>query len=178
MIISEIVERRSVRKYKATPVTDEQVNELLQAANLAPSGNNAQSWRFIVIRGDENRAKIVAADHNQQWMLQAPVFIACIGDMKSRTDADIRVDEYCGDYDLKRVIRDCSNAIENLMLQAVHMGLGTCWTGWYAQDEMRRALNVPDDKYVCGVITVGYADESPKARPRADLKEIVHYEQW
>ena len=65
-----------------------------------------------------------------------------------------------------------------MMLEAEHQGLATCWTGWYDQKEMKAALGVPDDKYVVGVLTLGYADEAPAARPRKPLEDIVKYETW
>ena len=56
--------RKSVRKYKPLPVTDEQVQAILAAACLAPSGNNNQPWKFIVIRNEEHKARIAAVDHD------------------------------------------------------------------------------------------------------------------
>ena len=76
-ILSEIKDRRSIRKYKSVEVTDELLNELLTAAFLAPSGSNEQPWDFIIVKSKEMKEKICQADHNQKWMLQAPVFIVC-----------------------------------------------------------------------------------------------------
>jgi len=59
-----------------------------------------------------------------------------------------------------------------------HLGLGTCLVAWFIQDKIRPILNIPDDKYVVGIITLGYANETPKARPRKGLEEITHYESW
>ena len=65
-----------------------------------------------------------------------------------------------------------------MLLEADYLGLGICWTGWYRQKEIRAVLGVPDDKYVCGVICVGYADEKPKQRPRRALEDMVYYDTW
>ena len=157
-ILSEIKDRRSIRKYKSVEVTDELLNELLTAAFLAPSGSNEQPWDFIIVKSKEMKEKICQADHNQKWMLQAPVFIVCIGKSSYRKDGS-----------MERTIRDCSIAIAHLLLQAQHLGLGTCWTGWYEQDEIRNLLGLTSEDYVTGIITVGYADESPAARPRRTL---------
>lgn len=154
-ILPEIKNRRSVRKYNDRDVTDEQIKALIEAARLAPSGSNKQPWDFLVIRSRKLREKISVLDHNQSWMLTAPVFIVCIGNAR-----------YRGDGDMERVIRDSAIATEHILLQAEHMGLSSCWTGWYDQKEMRELLELDDDCYVIGVVTIGYADETPSARPR------------
>lgn len=64
------------------------------------------------------------------------------------------------------------------MLEADDLGLGTCWVGWFIQNEIRPILNIPADKYVVVIVTLGYADEKPQVRPRKRLEEIIHYEIW
>ncbi len=157
----EIAERRSIRKYKDTPVPKEQVELLIKAATLAPSGHNTQPWRFFVIEDEEVRAKAAKADHDQEWLKTVPVLIACVADSTLRDDRD-----------MMRVVRDTSIAAEHILLQAQHMGLGSCWTGWYEQEDMRQILGVDDTCFVVGVLAVGYADEDPEARPRKDLGEV------
>lgn len=179
-VLQEIIDRRSIRKYKDTEVTRDEIMTLLEAARLAPSGSNQQAWDFIVVTDKTTQEKIVQADHNQKWMLTAPVMIACIVDVKKRNGEEhpAFVDENVESFTLKKGIRDCSLAIENIMLQATHMGLGTCYTGWYEQKDMREALNLPEDLYVAGVLTVGVPDEEPAMRPRRELEDIVHFERW
>jgi len=76
------------------------------------------------------------------------------------------------------IIRDTSIATEHIMLTASSLGLGSCWVAWFTQNEIRPVLNIPFDKYVLGIITLGYADEQPAPRPRKTMGEILHYEQW
>ena len=106
-------------------------------------------------------------------MLEAPVFIVCVADIRARVnpDGDLYVDEESDLFELKRVIRDTAIATENILLDATNYGLGTCWVGWYTQKEMRPVLGIPEDKFVIGVITLGYPDESPEKQPRKKLKE-------
>ncbi len=161
-VMPEIVNRRSVRTYTDREVTDEQVALLIEAARLAPSGSNTQPWDFLVIRSQEMKEKISKADHDQKWMMQAPVFIVCIGNLKYRDDGD-----------MERVIRDSAIATEHILLQAEHMGLATCWTGWYTQEEMRAALGLNERCYVAGVVTVGYTDHKPSAVSRRRIEYPV-----
>jgi len=172
--------RRSIRKYIDKPVEDEKVIQLLESARLAPSGDNTQPWHFIVVKSELIRHKLAVVSNNQKWMLSAPVFIVCVADIRSRikADVDISLDENSPQQELKQIIRDTSIAIEHIVLEANNLGLGTCWVAWFTQEEIRAILNIPTDKYVVSIITLGYVDESPKARPRKKLEEIIHYENW
>jgi len=180
MILPEINTRRSIRKYKDKPVEEHLIRELIEAAILAPSGSNTQPWHFIIVRDEKVKQEVIAADHYQQWMFKAPVLIACVSDIECRIKDSqaLRVDEKSSEEEVKQIVRDSAVAIENLLLQAEHLGLGTCWTAWFEQKEMKAALRVPDNKYVCGVICVGYADEMPSKRSRKAFEDIVHYEVW
>jgi nitroreductase len=176
----EIEDRRSVRRYRDEKVDRKLVDQVLDAARLAPSGSNTQPWAFIVVESPETKERIVAVDHGQRWMMAAPVFIVCVADIRCRLDEDCTVvlDENSPEPELKQIIRDTAIAIEHILLEAEHQGLSTCWTGWFEQDGIRPILGIPADKYVCGVVTLGYGDESPKPRSRKELEDIVHHEKW
>jgi len=179
-MIKEIANRKSTRKYNDTPVEMEKILQLLESARLAPSGSNTQPWHFIIVTSKETKDKIAKADNNQQWMKSAPVFIVCIADIRCRIkeDRDIYLDENCALPELKQIIRDTAISIEHILLEAEHLGLSSCWTGWYSQADMRPIMNIPDDKYVVGVVTIGYSDEVRKPAPRKSLESIVRYEKW
>lgn len=180
-MLEEIISRRSIRKYiDKKPVEDEKIIELIESARLAPSGSNTQPWHFIVVKSDAARQKLAEASHNQKWMMSAPVFIACVADIRSRIveGTKLSLNENSPEPELKQIIRDTSIAVEHMVLCAEKLRLGTCWVAWFTQEEIRPIMNIPSDKYVVGIVTLGYPDESPKARPRKDLKEIIHYENW
>lgn len=173
-VIKEISERKSIRKYKSDAVSRKQILEILEAGRLAPSGSNTQPWRFILVWDNEMKKQIIEVDHNQAWMHSASALIVCVADLTSRQKD--KIDSTADDStsaDLKKIIRDSAVCIENMLLQATHLGLGTCWTGWYDQEPMKKVLGLNDEHYVVGVITVGYADEVPKARPRMSLEELI-----
>lgn len=179
-MMEEIKMRRSIRKYLDQSVEDAKIIQLIESARLAPSGSNTQPWHFIVVKSELAKQKLAEASHDQKWMLSAPVFIVCVADIRSRIKDDIHltVDEDSSQQEVKLIIRDTSIAIEHILLEATSLGLGTCWVAWFIQQEIRPILNIPSDKYVVGIITVGYADEKPAARPRKKLEEIIHYENW
>lgn len=179
-MIKEIEMRRSIRKYSNRPIEDEKINALLESARLAPSGNNTQPWHYIIVKSEEMRQKVVEASHNQKWMLTAPVFIVCVADVRCRIkeDIDVYLDDNSPQDEVKRIIRDTSISVGYMLLEANSLGLGVCWVAEFTQEEIRPVLGIPSDKYVVGVITVGYPDENPKARPRKKLEDIVHFECW
>lgn len=179
-MIKEIEMRRSIRKYMDKSVEDDKIIHLLESARLAPSGSNTQPWHFIVVKSDLVRKSLSEIAHNQKWMLTAPVFIVCVADIRCRTEekSDVSLNENSPQEELKQIIRDTSISVAHILLEAENLGLGTCWVAWFTQDEIRPILNIPDDKYVVGIVTLGYANETPKARPRKRMEEIVHYETW
>lgn len=179
-MIEQIKIRRSIRRYLDKPVEDDKIIQLLESARLAPSGDNTQPWHFIVVKSELIRHKLIEVSNNQKWMLTAPVLVVCVGDIRSRIidNVEISLNENSPQQELKLIIRDTSIAIEHIVLEANNLGLGTCWVAWFTQEEIRPILNIPADKYVVCILTLGYANELPKARPRKKLEEIIHYESW
>ena len=179
-MLKQIENRRSIRKYVNKKVEKEKLDQLLESARLAPSGSNTQPWTFIIIESEDTKEKLSIDDHHQTWMMTAPLFIVCVADIRCRIPigTKVRLDENSSEPELKQIIRDTAIAMEHILLEAEHLGLAACWTAWFEQDAVRPILNIPDDKYVCGIITLGYGDETPKQRPRKAMEEIVRYEKW
>lgn len=179
-MIEEILNRRSIRKYKATTISPAIIEDVLSAAIMAPSGDNSQPWHFIVIEDREMRQRLMEVSNHQQWMMTAPVFIACVADLQCRIQETkgIVLNEDTALPELKLIIRDTAIAIEHLVIEAMHYDLGTCWIAWYKQEEIRPILGVADDKYVVSILTLGYPDENPKPKKRRTLAEVTHYDKW
>src|SRR5690606_31039783 len=174
-MIEAIKHRKSVRKFLEKPVEDEKLNEILEAARLAPSGNNKQPWYFIVIKDETVKEDVAVATNNQMWIASAPVVIVAVGDMCARSQdyAGVYVDEETNSFDVKRIVRDTTIAVTHLLLEVDNQGLGACWCGAFTQAGIRPVFNIPDDKFVLAVIPIGYPAEEPKAKPRKTLEEII-----
>ncbi len=164
-MIESIFNRRSIRKYKTDPVTDEQVKDLLTAAMMAPSAVNRQPWHFIVCNDREVIDKI-RADHPYSKMLEmAPLCIVVCANKD----------------DLGYYQQDCAAATQNLLLAADDMGLGTCWMGVAPRpermDPIAAIFKLPENIVPFNLIAVGVPDE---ARPRPDRydESKVHYNKW
>jgi len=173
--------RRSIRKYTDQPVSEETLHQLIEAARVAPSGNHTQPWYFIAVRSEEIKQKIVHAEHDQKWMLTAPLFIVCVADGAVRLKEEGVVFHETTPYkEQKLVLRDTAIAVEHIVLKAVELGLGACWTGLFAQQEMRDILGIPGDKHVVAVLTIGYPDpeDEPKEKARRSIEDMLMYETW
>jgi len=178
-MIKEILTRKSTRKYKDTPVSDEQIMKIIESARLAPSGSNTQPWNFIIIRSKKTREKLATASGGQMWMTTAPVYIVCVADIRCRVkEGEVHLDEWSDLRELKAVIRDTSIAITHLLLGAEHIKLASCWVAMFVQEDIRPILGIPEDKYVMGIVTIGYSDEERRPTPRNEIESMVRYEKW
>ncbi len=152
----EVVRKRmSIRKYRPDPVPDKVLTQVLEAARLAPSGGNAQPWHFIVVKNPRKKKVLDISE----WAQQAPIVIVGCTEASSQTDIAI--------------------AFEHLVLAATNFGLATCWIGrWGADDEIKKALRIPERIRVLAVTPLGYPAESHPPKPRKAMSEIVHHEKF
>jgi len=166
----EIIKRRcSVRSYQEKPVEEEKLKGILEAARLAPSANNRQEWRFIVVQDKKKRESLMKAAKNQVFVGEAPVIIACCAE----TDNHLMT---CGQlcYPI-----DVAIAIEHMVLKATEEGLGTCWIGAFYEEQVKDILDIPEDIRVVELLTLGYpAKPCPEHKNRLPLEKIVMYEKW
>ena len=160
--------RYSVRSYKSKPIAQKTLHRILEAVRLAPSGSNRQPWRFVVVRDADLRQQLMRACAGQWFIAEAPIVIAGVGLMPERImSCDVPGDPV-----------DVAIALEHLALAAAAEGLGTCWIGDFAQNQVRRVLEVPEAAKVIGLMTLGYPASSPRPKTRKALEEIVVYERW
>jgi len=187
--LEAIAQRRSIRKFKDTPVTDEQIRALLHAATLAPSGKNRQPWRFVVVRG-EKRAEMVATMRagmeaakaqghdlgSSPWTIQimekAPATIFIFNDDLENTDRSYSVYDIIGN---SVDVQSIGAAIQTMLLAATDMGLGTLWICdvFYAYVELCEWLG--ETHQLVAAVAVGYPDEEPNARPRKSVDEVTRW---
>jgi len=160
--------RYSVRSYQPRPVEQDKLDRVLEAVRLAPFGPSQEPWRFVVVRDDEVRRRLVPACAHQQSVAQAPVVIAGVGLTPDRVmRCDIPGDPV-----------DVAIAMEHLALAAAAEGLGTCWIGAFYQDQVRQVLGIPKSAKVIELMTLGYPADSPPSKQRKPISEIVCYDRW
>ena len=169
-VFDAIEKRRSIRNYESTPVPDEKLEKVLEAARLAPSASNVQPRHFIVVT-DKERRDALAAGMFARFLKQAPVVIVACGDEKKSP---------------KWYPIDVAIAVENMVLAATGEGLGTCWIGSFNENKVRDALRIPENLRVVVLLAVGYPSGKEGlgskvlrfVRKRKSLDEIVSIEEY
>ena len=168
-IYEAIRKRKSVRAYRPGEVPEEVLERILEAARLAPSANNFQEWRFVVVRNPETREKLVEAACRQSFVAQAPVVLACCAE----TNRHVMT---CGQacYPI-----DVAIAVDHITLCAAAEGLGTCWIGAFYEDAVKQILGIPPAIRVVALLPLGYPrDPAPVRKLRRSLDRIVCHERW
>lgn len=193
---NSIYNRRSVRKYLDRNVSKEMIEQIIDAGRMAPSAKNRQPWKYIVLGGEckaeflEHMQKGIIREENEcallpdskkgipdakntyKIMVEAPILIVILnsncGTPFAEIDTDNRFVEICDTLSI-------GASIENMLLKATDMGLGTLWIAntCYAYEELTTYLNTTNQ--LVGAIALGYADENPAQRPRKPIEEIVEY---
>jgi len=177
-VLEAIKARRSIRKYKTTPVDDKTVEQVLEAARWAPSWKNTQCWRFIVVRDDNIKAELANTlidNPATDAIMKAPVVIVACAELGKSGYHQEKPATDKGDW---WYMSDVALAMQNLMLAAHSLGLGTVPVGLFDAKKAASILKVPDGLCVVEMTPLGYPDQEPKVRPRKELSEIVSYDSY
>ena len=169
MEYSELIRKRySVRAYRADPVEDDKLNQVLEAARLAPTASNRQPFQIIVIH-TEGRKSELAKIYRREWFVQAPLLICAAGVSRMSW----------GRADNRRYLDvDVAIVMDHLILAATNLGLGTCWVADFDAITVRRILGLPDDVEPLIFTPLGYPADRPSEKVRKPLSDLVRYEHW
>ncbi|MGQ9470288.1 MAG: nitroreductase family protein [Candidatus Aminicenantales bacterium] len=168
--------RRSVRRFADRPVEREKILTCLEAARLAPSAENVQPWRFVVIDDQELKQAFASRVFSgiyfvSRFAAKAPVLIlilARIDVLANRIGKQIQ--------DVSFYLIDIGIAGEHLVLQAEELGLGTCWVGWFNHRQARKVLSIPRKYKIVNLLALGYPEKRPETpRRRKPLEEIAWF---
>ncbi|MHB0874730.1 MAG: nitroreductase family protein [Anaerolineae bacterium] len=169
MTFAELVSKRySTRAYKSDPVPDDVLQQVLEAARLAPTAANRQPFRLIVVRtaGREEELKRI---YSRDWLTQAPLVICACGvlgptwvrsDGKSYNDVDVAI------------------VMDHLIMAATEAGLGTCWIGAFNAAAAREVLGLPEGVEPVVLTPLGYPADQPGPKRRKPLSDLVSYDRW
>ena len=170
-----IKKRRSVRKFKPKEVTNELIEKLIDAARWAPSGMNSQPWQFIVIKDKEKLRKIAKMYKKAREKLK--VYPQDTSFIEHTTLILI-----CTGKEMKWGKTDCYLAIQNILLAATDLSLGSLCIGALIAtgniNELKEMCSIPANVDIVLPVAIGYADETPEHKPRKNIKEILHYEEF
>ncbi len=167
-IFTALHTRRSIRKYTNQPISEQMIHSLLDAAMIAPSAGNARPWQFIVVDDPGLLQQVPALNPYAAMAPTAPLGILVCGDLNAEKYKDFW-------------IQDCSAAIENMLLAAVGLGLGSVWTGIYPVEErikgFRRLFELPAHIVPLALVLIGCpAVESSHQSRFEEIK--VHHNIW
>ena len=168
MPMQEIVNRRSVRSYRADVVTDEQIEQVLRAAMAAPSAGNQQPWEFIIVTDRALLTKITEVHPYSKMLHEAPVAVIVCGNTSR--------EKHIGYW-----VQDCSAAVQNMLLEATHQGLGSVWLGVYPRqdrvDGVAKLFSLQEQIIPFAVVALGHAKEQPPPVDRFN-PDYVHRNEW
>lgn len=175
-----ILLRQSDRQYTNKPVSREIINKCIEAARLAPSASNSQPWSFIVIDEPEVKDKVAKKTFGplksfNKFVPQAPVIIAIV------LEKPKIITELGGRIKKKEFpLMDIGIAAEHICLQATEEGLGTCILGWFDEQTVKTLLNVPENKSIPLLITVGYVpdDYLHRKKIRKSMDKVIRYNSY
>lgn len=201
-----IQERRSIRDYTPDPISDEDLNMILEAARLAPSGENAQPWRFVVVKdaGTRNVLGAVAGggsgrrftaefvtkkmqerfsnlqDEEKKKAAFQKLTSGQVSAFLATAPVNIVV---CGKKDVWDLPYDTSAAIENMLLMVTALGLGACWViapciDIRDEERLKDLLGVPEGFKIISIISIGHPTRPHRPRPRMAINELVFREKW
>ena len=190
-LFEAINNRRSIRRYKPDNVDDTKIDTILEAGRWAPSWTNSQCWRFVVVRDPELKAQLASTllkiklrdkevDNPATTAINTvpAVIVVCaeIGRSGSESSAGGGV-EYVtdkGDW----FMFDTALAVQNIVLTAHALGLGTVIVGAFNAAQVEKILGIPEGNRVVSMIPIGVPDQEGKTPPRKDLSEIVKKDKW
>lgn len=161
--LEAIAQRRSVRKFKPEPVAEELTEKVVDAGRRAPTARNEQPWEFVVVTDVQMRQAFAEICDYGRFIKDSPVCIVT----------------FC--RDTKYYLEDGCAAIENMLVAATALGLGTCWVAGDKKEYARtiaEKLAVPADYRLIGLVAVGYADDSGGPTQKRPLSEVLHLEKW
>lgn len=168
IVLDAIKSRRSIRKYKSTPVPDELIDKIVEAGTYAASGKSMQPWKVVVVKDEKTKnririanAKVLGKDENADPFYGAPVYIIVLAERANPNH-----------------LYDGTLMLGNMMLAAHALGLGSCWINRarqeFDQDEWKewlKSIGIEGEYEGIGHLSLGYPDGEP--HPAKERKECV-----
>lgn len=177
-MLASIKARRTIRKYQDRPVSDEVLNSLLEAVQWSPSWANTQCWEVVVVKNpglrEQLQATLAKGNPATKAMVSAPLLLVMCAKLKSSGYYNGVVTTKFGDW----CLYDLGIATQSLCLAAHSLGLGGVVVGLFDQDAAAKVLGLPEGYDVVSMLPLGYPDQEPKAPPRKEIAQFVHYDKF
>lgn len=201
-----VADRRSIRDYTDGQLTEDEIKIILESARLAPSGENAQPWRFIVVKDEEKKKFLAQISKNGSGRRFTGEYLSkqmqqrfetlqdeekkraafkklTSGEVSAFVDKAHIILIVIGKKDVWDTPYDCSASIENILLAVTSLDLGACWVIAPCIDvrdelKLKAYFDIPDEYKVISIIPIGRPSRIPRPRPRISLEELVFAEKY
>ncbi|MDE1813027.1 MAG: nitroreductase family protein [Thaumarchaeota archaeon] len=159
--------RRSIRSFKENTIDESQINEILEAINLAPSSGGLQTFEIYRIKNKETKDKLALAAKGQTFVAQAPLLLVfCANPSRSV--------ERFGERSQLFSVQDATIAAAYAQLTLHAMGLSTVWIGAFDEKQVSEILDIPKGQRPVAILPIGYENETPKEKSTRGVKDILH----
>ena len=162
--IEKVLARRSIRKFKNDPISEEVLKSILEAGRQAPSATNNQPWHFVVVRDTKGKEACDFQGFNR-WVNGASFVI--VGFYRQ---SEVIIE--------KLSLMDVTIALQNMVVAGWVQGVGSCWMGAFDERKLEETLNLPVDATIVGAIAFGIPNGNPRQPPKKPLREILHFDKW
>jgi nitroreductase len=160
-LLDLILSRRSIRNYENKDLPEEVLKQILEAGRQAPSAVNRQPIRFVVVN-DNDMMKNLCDNLINRFVKYAPVAIVGCADVKSLLTG-------------KWAVVDTTIAMQNMVIAAWSLGIGSCWVGGCNEKEIKKLLKIPDKWKFVALLTLGYPAEQPKPRKKKQVEKLFSF---
>ena len=160
-LIDFVLTRRSIRRYETKDIPENVLQQILEAGRQAPSAANRQPIRFVVVK-DHDILKNLCDTLITRFVKFAPAAIVGCADVKSLLTG-------------KWAVVDTTIAMQNMVIAASTLGIGSCWIGACKEEKVRELLRIPDKWKVVALVTLGYPAEQPQPRKKKSFEEMFSF---
>ncbi len=160
-LLDLILSRRSIRKYENREISEEVLHQILEAGRQAPSAANRQPIRFVVVK-DHDILKNLCDNLITRFVKTAPIAIAGCADVESLLTG-------------KWAVVDATIALQNMVMAAWALGIGSCWIGACNEEKVKELLKIPEKWKFVALITLGYPAEQPEPRQKKSFEELFNF---
>lgn len=159
-----VLSRRSIRSYEPKDIPEDILRQILEAGRQAPSAANRQPIRFVVVRNFDKKKKLSAALFGRFIKDSAVVIVGCADEKSTLTG--------------KWAVVDAAIALENMVIAAWSLGIGSCWIGGFNEGDVKKILNIPKKWKVVALIPFGYPAEQPKPKTKKSFEELFGFDSF
>jgi nitroreductase len=162
--IDLILSRRSIRKYQDKEIPEDVLKQILESGRQAPSAVNLQPIRFVIVN-DQSMLKNLCSNLINRWVKSAPLALVGCADSKAMLTG-------------KWAVVDATIALENMVIAAWSLGIGSCWIGGCNEKKVKELTKIPDRWNVVALLTLGYPAEEPKQKKKKSFEKMFSYNKF